>query len=143
MAFPIFYGLEHEDKEKNINLGKYAVENGKKFIEILENNGYEVGIYSCHDWFNTYLLDNFNDYSLWVARYKNNDNGEIHNIKPKVPNNGKIDIWQYSKKGTVDGINGDVDLNICYREIIPKTTSDLLNITLKRTNSTFDNKLQK
>ena len=35
LAFPIFYGLEHEDKEKNINLEEYVVQNGKKFIEIL------------------------------------------------------------------------------------------------------------
>lgn len=128
LAFPIFYDLEHEDKEKNINLGKYAVENGKKFIEIMENNGYEVGIYSSHSWFNTYIKDNFNNYPLWVARYGENDDGNKH-IKPMVPNNGKIDIWQYTEKGQVDGIKGYVDINACYREIIPQTTSDLLNIT--------------
>ena len=76
-------------------------------------------------------MDNFNNYSLWIARYENFDNGEIHNFKPVVPNNGKIDIWQYSEKGNVDGINGNVALNICYREIIPQATSDLLNITGK------------
>ena len=38
-----------------------------------------------------------------------------YNFKFKL---SKIDIWQYSSKGEIDGINGDVDLNVCYREII-------------------------
>ena len=28
----------------------------------------------------------------------------------------KYSIWQYSSKGKVDGIDGDVDLNICMRD---------------------------
>ena len=127
LAFPIFYDLEHEDKEKNIYLGEYAIEMGNKFIEIMENNGYEVGIYSGQKWFDTYIKDNFNNYPLWVARY-GPDDGEKH-IKPEVPNDGKIDIWQYTSKGKIDGINGNVDLNVCYREIVSQTTSDLLSIS--------------
>ena len=129
LALPIFYDLEHEDKDNNIHLGIYDVENGKKFIEIMEKNGYEVGIYSGQNWFNNYIKDNFNDHPLWVARYGTKNDGNIHNMKPVVPNNGKIDIWQYTSKGKVDGIKGNVDLNICYRDIIPQTSSDLLNIT--------------
>ena len=95
----------------------------------MEKNGYEVGIYSGQNWFNNYIKDNFNDHPIWVARYGTKNDGNIHNMKPVVPNNGKIDIWQYTSKGKVDGIKGNVDLNICYRDIIPQTSSDLLNIT--------------
>ena len=49
LSLPIYYDLEHENKTTGVCLGKYAVDNGKKFIEILENNGYEVGIYTSQD----------------------------------------------------------------------------------------------
>jgi len=130
LAFPIFYDLEIEDEKKNINLGPYAVQSGKKFIEIMENNGYEVGIYANQKWFDNYIKDNFNNYPLWVARYGYPDDGNKHK-KPIVPSNGKIDIWQYTKNGTVEGINGDVDINACFRQIIPLTTFDSLIITDK------------
>ena len=120
LSLPIFYELEYENKELNVSLGKYAVENGKKFIEILENNGYKVGIYSSQEWINNYIKDKFNDYPLWISSYGINDGNK--NIKPIIPNDGKIDIWQYTDKGVVDGINGYVKINACYRDII-KTTS--------------------
>ena len=120
LSLPIFYELEYENKELNVSLRKYAVENGKKFIEILENNGYKVGIYSSQEWINNYIKDKFNDYPLWISSYGINDGNK--NIKPIIPNDGKIDIWQYTDKGVVDGINGYVKINACYRDII-KTTS--------------------
>lgn len=34
----------------------------------------------------------------------------------KTNYSGAYGIWQYSEKGRVDGINGNVDLDICYKD---------------------------
>ena len=35
-----------------------------------------------------------------------------------------VDMWQYSESGTVDGINGRVDLNICYTTVFRDGSAD-------------------
>ena len=45
-------------------------------------------------------------YSAWSAR--------VENIKPTHCKN--VGMWQYSWKGFVPGISGDVDMNICYKD---------------------------
>ena len=107
LALPVFYDLEQGGTEN------YAVKNGKAFIQRLEQHGYTVGIYANENWFNTILQSNFNDHSLWVAKYGTN-NGYAQN-PPNI--SGNIDIWQYTSVGRVNGISGDVDMNICYRDI--------------------------
>ena len=118
LSLPIFYDLELE------NLGQYAVENGKEFIKIMEDNGYTAGIYTYQAFINKYIKDSFNDNWLWVARYGIND-GKRHK-EPEIPGGRKVDIWQYTNISTVDGINSKVDMNVFYREIIPLDNIELL-----------------
>jgi len=47
---------------------------------------------------------------LWVAKYGIN-NGEIGD-SPSVGDWSKYDFWQYTSKGKIDGIGGDVDMNL-------------------------------
>ncbi|NLL02839.1 MAG: endolysin, partial [Clostridiales bacterium] len=55
-------------------------------------------------WFETKLnTAQLNKYIIWLAQY--ND---------QVTYKGKYDIWQYSSKGSVAGINGNVDMNLSY-----------------------------
>ena len=107
LALPVYYDLEQPGTEN------YAVKNGKAFIQRLEQHGYTVGIYANENWFNTILQSNFNDHSLWVAKY-----GPDDGYKHSSPNiQGSVEIWQYTSKGGVSGIGGEVDLNACYREL--------------------------
>jgi len=75
------------------------------FLEAVEAAGYEVMLYHNME-MGTLMLDmeQFEDYSKWFAYY----NKEIY--YPYV-----FDVWQYSDKGKVDGITGDVDLNISFK----------------------------
>ncbi len=51
---------------------------------------------------------NAEDWALWVAHYK-----PIGGSGPKLPIGWeKYMVWQYSDRGTIDGINASVDLNI-------------------------------
>lgn len=80
---------------------------------ILENAGFRVGIYCNRDWYMN-VLDSeslANLYPFWIARYPSIDNGTAKaNLSPKELKGCKI--WQYSSKGTMPGILGNVDLNV-------------------------------
>ena len=85
------------------------------FGEIIIKAGYKVGIYSNMNRLLTWIDLNQipEEYSIWVASYGAND-GTIPGDKFKFP--GEHDIWQYTSKGKLDGIDKLVDLNICYKK---------------------------
>ena len=74
------------------------------FCRTIENAGYTAGVYGSRNWYNNRLetkrLDN---YFIWLAEYRS------------VPlYKGYYQMWQYTSKGKIDGIDGDVDMNIYY-----------------------------
>ncbi len=81
--------------------------------KIFRDAGYKVGIYCNVDWYKNVLDSNYlkQDYSFWIARYPKNDTGfKVDVLSPK----SYADAWQYSSKGNVPGIQGNVDLDISY-----------------------------
>jgi len=101
LSYPVYYDLEEPGTEKT------AVERAKAFAKIIEVEGYMCGIYANQHWWQSYLKNQLDGYTKWVAKYSNS--------KP-VGISGTYDMWQYSSKGNVLGINGYVDMNICYRD---------------------------
>ena len=110
LDFPIFYDLEWKQQK---NLGKQAVENiAVAFLSRIKKAGYKVGIYCNLDWYNNVLSDALKQYDCWIARYPSNDNGSVQErLRPTVGVG-----WQYSSKGKVDGISGNVDMNVFYKD---------------------------
>ena len=84
--------------------------------EIITRAGYHVGIY-CNKYWYTSILDGVSlskRYDFWVARYPSADNGTIkENLAPRYAK-----IWQYSSKGRVPGIVGNVDLDIELADLV-------------------------
>lgn len=77
-------------------------------------------IYAHQRFYNTYLRGHFPDYEIWIARqngiYKKPENNQIK--KEPFLLDGKCPlIWQYSGTGNIDGISGNVDLNITQQQI--------------------------
>ena len=110
LDFPVFYDLEWSNQRK---LGKQTVENiAVAFLTRIKKTGYKVGIYCNLDWCNNVLSDALKQYDCWIARYPANDNGSVQErLRPTVGVG-----WQYSSKGKVDGINGNVDMNVFYKD---------------------------
>lgn len=110
LDFPVFYDLEWSNQRK---LGKQAIENiAVAFLTRIKKAGYKVGIYCNLDWYNNVLSDALKQYDCWIARYPANDNGSVQErLRPPVGVG-----WQYSSKGNVDGINGNVDMNVFYKD---------------------------
>lgn len=77
------------------------------FFKFFENKGWKCGLYCSESWIKSHLIyGELNARFFWIAKYGTN-NGQ----KQKAP--GVLwDIWQYTSKGEVPGIEGYVDLNI-------------------------------
>lgn len=110
---PIFFDIEDET-QKNIDK-ETMTQMAIVFCDTLKKEGYKVGIYSYSYWLSNYIDLNKlpKDYSKWVADYGSSE-GQIPNDIFKFSPN--YDIWQYTDKGKIDGIDGDVDMNICYKK---------------------------
>ena len=52
------------------------------------------------------IVSKINNCKIWLAHYTEND---------KLSNySGHYDIWQYTDKGQLNGIDGNVDMDIIY-----------------------------
>lgn len=97
--YPIFLDVEDKQisglsKEKQTNLCEY-------FCDNFENSG----IYANLDWFKNKLnVNNLINYKIWLAQWTSANNHSA---------DFKVDLWQYSSKGKVNGINSNVDMNYC------------------------------
>ena len=101
LSYPVYLDLEEAGTEKG------AVERAIVFGDMIEKAGYWCGIYANQYWWRTYLKGGLNRFTKWVAKYSETPPSGI---------SGTYDIWQYSSKCTVEGIEGVVDMNVCYRD---------------------------
>ena len=81
----------------------------QEFNKQLNALGYKMGIYSSRSAFwNEKMTDKWYDgISKWVAEY----GAKVNNF------NRTYDIWQHTSKGRIDGISGNVDMNVMYNGI--------------------------
>ena len=107
LSFPVFYDLEQKGTESG------AVERARVWADILTHYGYKVGIYANSNWWKNYLKG-LDEFPKWVANYGIND-GKPHT----KPSNNNMIMWQYTSRGKIAGIKGNVDCNIYYGEIKP------------------------
>lgn len=80
------------------------------FCKTIQNSGYIPIIYANINWAENYLdMSKLSEYDTWIAHYK-------YDINSKPNYNKKYSIWQYSDIGSINGILGNVDLNVCYKK---------------------------
>lgn len=98
---PIFIDLE---ENRTAKLGSDAVTKGAiEFCKTIKEAGYEAGVYANLNWFTNYvnpykIIEN--GFKIWLAQW--ND---------KITANFDVDFWQYTSKGKLNGIAGNVDLD--------------------------------
>ena len=98
---PVFIDIEVTPKKYR----KFITQAVKTFCDILEKNGYFVGIYASDisGFKEMLIVEELAEYTKWVARYG------------KAPSYTKhYGIWQHTSKGAVPGIIGSVDKDISY-----------------------------
>ena len=101
---PVYFDLE---EKKQFDLGKEKVSAiMRAFLEKVEKAGYFTGLYGSASSLTTHTADDIKShYTIWLAHWVD-----------KTNYSGAYGIWQYSEKGKVDGISGNVDLDICYKD---------------------------
>jgi lysozyme len=74
------------------------------YIRIIEKS-YNIKpiLYTNYAFFNRYLVNKYMDYWIWIADYSD---------KPRLRDNRPWLFWQYSDRGKVSGIKGNVDFNV-------------------------------
>lgn len=114
---PIAFDLEYDSvryaRTKGVNIDKeLATSMAVAFMRRVEELGYIPVIYSNKDYLKNYFdMDKItvqcDKLYLWYARYASTITTEERN---------KADIWQFTSKGTIPGINGNVDVNEFYTD---------------------------
>ena len=120
------YGIWYDmELPKQQTLGKQKITQLLRvWCDRVKEVGVPYGIYSNRDWLNNRIdLLQLADANLWYAAYPS--------VKQKVltdapkENRSKLSypqaaIWQWTSKGRIDGIIGNVDMNVCYKDFLPQ-----------------------
>jgi len=114
--------LDVEDASQK-GLGKRLTDVILAYQKEIEAAGLEFGVYTGLSFYNSYIRPwaGYLDSHFWIARYPSNSRMSVA-AEPKATKQPVIkhtlEGWQYSSKGIVPGITGNVDLNEWYGEIM-------------------------
>lgn len=107
--YPIFFDWEPIDYDdaRTDNLDGAAVTDiAFAFCDKITKAGYNAGVYvNKHQMYEFYNLEKLNNFDIWYAEYQNSPSQYY-----------AFTIWQYTSNGILDGIDGTVDLNLCFKE---------------------------
>ncbi|MCR4923236.1 MAG: hypothetical protein K5931_04435, partial [Lachnospiraceae bacterium] len=104
--YPIFIDVESSSRPGYDSLpASQRTTNIKAFCSTVKSAGYSAGVYANKTWLSSYMdASALSGYKIWLAQY--NASGPTYK--------GKYDLWQYTSKGSVGGISGNVDMNHSY-----------------------------
>lgn len=106
IVLPVFFDQEYEKSIVALT-NRERTDICKAFCKAIVDAGYKPGIYASFDWFNTKLIVKELGYPFWVAQYGSKCSYAGNNLY----------MWQYSSKGSVDGISGYVDMDYGYFDL--------------------------
>ncbi len=103
LDLPIAFDWENFSKWNSFRISFHEVNAMvNTFIETVQSKGYEGMLYSSKNYL-VNIWENKKNYPVWLAHYTSKTNYE-----------GKYIMWQMCNNGRIDGINGDVDIDILY-----------------------------
>lgn len=126
ISYPVVYDCEgfHNATSRMYHLTKEErTQNAIAFLKVIDKAGYDAMFYSSlqnikNDW-DISKIDS--KYKIWIAQYSD----VIYPQKEKPDYSGKCHAWQYTNRGSVNGISGNVDMVVCYfknKESKPKNS---------------------
>lgn len=108
--YPILFDIEHSSQASKA-IADVII---PAFCDTLKEAGYYVGIYTYYSFIKSYISKSvYSKYDLALAHYASS-----------TPWSDK-EIWQFSSKGSIMGINGGVDLDYCYVDNYPEKIKSL------------------
>lgn len=100
-TLPTAIDLEEWGNDKSASTARILTQL-RIFIKILNDNGYQPVIYTNKDGYNRFVRGHLDRYPIWICSFTD----------PPLDNNKtQWHIWQYSHRGSIEGVSGFVDLN--------------------------------
>ncbi len=110
ITYPVFFDIE-DKVQHNLTKGK-RTDIVEAFCQKVQGAGYTPGVYSSLSWFKSYLdLTRLTNYEKWVAQWG----------VQQCSFAGDFGLWQNSDSGKVAGIQGNVDMDVCYKDYANNT----------------------
>ena len=107
ISYPVVFAMEHVANDTariDVLTKEEKTQITQAFLEDIEAAGYNTMIYADKEWmFKDINYAALSKYDIWLSQEKD---------LPDYPY--RFYMWQYSQKGTVDGVSGQVPLNICF-----------------------------
>ncbi len=106
LDYPVAFDWEEWGQFQQYGMNSYDLNQiFEAFCDELEKNGYTGMLYSSKNFLNNFWT-NKNNRPVWLAHYVD-----------ETDYDGQFAIWQASAYGRMDGIEGDVDMNIRVNEV--------------------------
>jgi len=106
LEYPIFIDTENTNGRADPLDKNTRTQVCDAFCKTIEKAGKKAGIYASRNWFNTKLNDDkLSTHYRWVAEYAST-----------TAYKKRYEMWQYTSSGSIDGIEGRVDLDVSYFE---------------------------
>lgn len=109
LQLPVYIDMEDDSL---VSLGRDQLTNIViAYNTVIEQGAFWAGVYANYYWFDNLLnkAEIKRLYTTWIADYTGGGENKYR---------GEYDMWQYSSTGRITGIDGDVDTNILYRDLI-------------------------
>ena len=105
LDLPIAFDWENWSKWNSFKVSFHEINKiANTFMSEARNKGYEGMLYSSKNYLET-IWTNKLEYPVWLAHYTKKTNYE-----------GKYVMWQMANNGHINGINGNVDIDIMYEK---------------------------
>lgn len=104
-TYPVVLDLEKWEENKNCS-GQSLTDMAIAFGDIIEKAGYYFMIYANKSWLESVLdYNRLKRFDVWLAQWADEPTWR-----------GTFGLWQNSNCGKIDGITGNVDMDIAYRD---------------------------
>lgn len=115
ISYPVVYDCEGYTNSRVYDLSaKQRTDHAIAFLKTIEAQGYDTMFYGSlsdiqnDNYWNISRIES--QYKVWVAQYSS----LTYPTKDQPDYEGKYSAWQYTNKGNVSGVSGNVDLVVCY-----------------------------
>ena len=106
LSYPVYLDVEGSNGRGDGLSTAQRTAHIKAFCGTIQNAGYKAGVYANKTWFTSKInTSQLTGYKIWLAQY----------AATPTYNATRYDMWQYTSKGKVSGISGNVDMNTWYR----------------------------
>lgn len=109
-SYPVIFDFEYASDNNAINSGyklndidRYNI--AKAFLDTVESAGYYAMLYTNKDYLSKGFASLIERYDIWLAQWT--DNTEPYR---------RCGLWQWTDKGKVEGIHGNVDLDRTFKD---------------------------